>query len=46
MENYIEPIAKLISAFTKLPSVGPKTAQRYALALLNMSDEQVSDFAR
>lgn len=43
--DYIEPIAKLINEFSKLPSVGQKTAQRYALKVLNMTDEQVRTFA-
>ena len=44
--DYIEPIARLINEFSKLPSVGQKTAQRYALRVLGMTDEQVRDFAR
>lgn len=43
--DYIEPIAKLINEFSKLPSVGQKTAQRYALKVLNMTDEQARAFA-
>jgi recombination protein RecR len=37
--KYIAPLAKLIASFTKLPSVGEKTAARYAYAVLNFSDE-------
>ena len=37
--SFIEPIAKLISALTKLPGVGPKTAQRYAYSIINMGRE-------
>lgn len=44
--DYIEPIARLINEFSKLPSVGQKTAQRYALKVLGMTDEQVRDFAQ
>lgn len=33
--KYIEPLAKLIAELTKLPSVGEKTAARYAYSLLN-----------
>ncbi len=46
MEDYIDPIAKLINEFTKLPAVGNKTAQRYALKVLNMPIEQVENFAK
>lgn len=46
MRNHIEPIARLIGAFQKLPGVGQKTAQRYALKVVNMSDADVQDFAQ
>ena len=45
MKNHIEPIARLIGAFQKLPGVGQKTAQRYALKVINMSDADVKEFA-
>ena len=45
MPNYIEPIEKLIRQFTKLPGVGGKTAQRYALTVLSMTDEEAKAFA-
>ena len=45
MPSYIEPIEKLISQFCKLPGVGAKTAQRYALTVLAMSDEEAHEFA-
>ena len=45
MKNHIEPIARLIGAFQKLPGVGQKTAQRYALKVINMSDSDVREFA-
>lgn len=45
MQNYIEPIEKLIHQFTKLPGVGGKTAQRYALTVLAMSQEEAESFA-
>jgi recombination protein RecR len=38
--NYIEPIAKLIAALSKLPGVGAKTAQRYAYSIINMNKEE------
>ncbi len=43
--EYIDSLQKLIAEFTKLPSVGRKTAQRFAYAVLNMSDEDVQRFA-
>lgn len=43
--QYIEPLAKLIAEFGKLPSVGQKTAARYAYALLNWSDEEIEKFS-
>lgn len=45
MPNYIEPIEKLIRQFTKLPGVGSKTAQRYALTVLSMTEQEAKTFA-
>lgn len=45
MPSYIEPIEKLIHQFSKLPGVGAKTAQRYALTVLAMSQEEAIAFA-
>lgn len=42
----IESLEKLISAFRALPSVGYKTAQRYAYGVLNMDTATVEDFAQ
>jgi len=42
---YPEPIARLIEGFTKLPGIGPKTAQRLAFYVLNMDDEDVYHLA-
>lgn len=39
--KYIEPLVRLIAEFGKLPSVGEKTAARYAYAILESSDEDV-----
>lgn len=39
--RYIEPLAKVIAELGKLPSVGEKTASRYAYALLNAPDEDI-----
>lgn len=46
MENFIEPIGRLINQFKKLPSVGAKTAQRYAYKIVNMPDEEAKAFAQ
>ena len=40
--RYIEPIAKLIAELGKLPSVGEKTAARYAYALMEAPEEDVA----
>ncbi|MHB1127694.1 MAG: recombination mediator RecR [Bacillota bacterium] len=37
MYYYVEPVARLINELNKLPGVGPKTAQRLAFHLLNVS---------
>ncbi len=44
--GYIEPIEKLIRQFTLLPGVGSRTAQRYALSVMSMTDEQARSFAQ
>jgi len=41
--KYIEPLAKLIAQLSKLPSVGEKTAARYAYAILNSPEEEVNE---
>lgn len=43
---YPEPISKLIEGFTKLPGIGPKTAQRLAFYVLNMEEQDVMDIAK
>ena len=45
MSEYILPIEILIEQFRKLPGVGRKTAARYAMAVLNMSEETVNGFS-
>lgn len=42
---YAEPIARLIEELTKLPGIGPKTAQRLAFHLLNMDKAAVRALA-
>ena len=43
--NQIDSMERLVNEFSKLPSVGKKTAQRYAYHLLTMSEEDVKCFA-
>lgn len=40
------PIASLIEAFSKLPGIGPKSAQRLTYYLLHVPQMQLSEFAR
>ena len=44
--EYTKPLAKLIEYFQKLPSIGPKTAQRLALHVVKMSENKVKNFAQ
>lgn len=43
--EYTKPLAKLIECFQKLPSIGPKTAQRLALYMVKMPEHDVENFA-
>lgn len=43
--NYPSTINNLIECFKKLPGIGNKTAERLALATLNLSDEVVTVFS-
>ena len=45
MADYILPLEQLIEQFAKLPGVGRKTASRYALSLIDWSEEQAQTFA-
>lgn len=45
MDEFIDPIGRLINQFSKLPGVGKKTAQRYAYRIIDMSDEEAKSFA-
>ena len=40
MFQYVGPVANLIAALSKLPGVGPKTAQRLAFHLLHASERE------
>ena len=43
--NQIDSMERLVNEFSKLPSVGKKTAQRYAYFLLAMSEAEVRELA-
>jgi len=43
--NQIDSMERLVNEFSKLPSVGKKTAWRFAYHLLTMSESDVKDFA-
>jgi len=45
MNEYILPLERLIEQFAKLPGVGRKTAVRYALSVIDMDRESVSEFS-
>ncbi len=46
MSNLAPPLERLISEFSKLPSIGKKTAQRLALHLLKVPSEQGAALAQ
>ncbi|MGI6102885.1 MAG: recombination protein RecR [Firmicutes bacterium] len=41
MPKYVEPISRLITELSKLPGIGPKTAQRLAFYILTMPRDEV-----
>ena len=43
--NQIDSMERLVNEFSKLPSVGKKTAQRFAYFLLTLTDAEVKEFA-
>lgn len=45
MDYYSSQISKLIEEFSRLPGIGPKSAQRLAFHLINMPKEQVRELA-
>ncbi len=45
MSRYAEPMARLIEELKKLPGVGAKSAQRYAIHILRASDEDAAALA-
>jgi len=46
LSHIIEPVARLINQFSKLPGIGHKTAQRLAFHVINMSEAEVEEFAK
>jgi recombination protein RecR len=42
---FTRPLAKLIEEFQKFPGIGPKSAQRMAFHVLEMSQDSVAEFA-
>lgn len=45
MSALVEPVARLIEAFARLPGIGPKTAQRLTYHLLRASDVEARTLA-
>ncbi|MFQ6070551.1 MAG: recombination mediator RecR [Candidatus Aminicenantales bacterium] len=45
MEEYAQPLSRLIEELKKIPSIGAKTAQRIAFYILSLSDEEVNGLA-
>ena len=43
---YVPPLARLIEALSKLPTIGPKTAQRLAYYLLRMAPQDAEALAQ
>ncbi|MFA5881133.1 MAG: recombination mediator RecR [Eubacteriales bacterium] len=46
MLYYAEPVARLIEELSKLPGIGPKTAQRLAFYILNRDPGEVRELAK
>jgi recombination protein RecR len=45
MSYYAEPLGRLIEEFSRLPGIGPKTAQRLAFHVLKMPQDKVDKLA-
>ena len=45
MQLLVEPVAKLIDEFSRLPGIGPKTASRLVFYLLRAPEEQAGSLA-
>jgi recombination protein RecR len=46
MQPLVEPVARLIEELSKLPTVGPRTAQRLTFFLLRAPEDQARDLAK
>ncbi len=46
MQEYTTPIAGLIEAFSRLPGIGRKTAQRLAFHVISMDGKEVTQLAK
>ena len=46
MQPLVEPVARLIEELNKLPTIGPKTAQRLTFFLLRAPEDQARSLAR
>jgi len=46
MRYYAQPLSQLIGQLSKLPGVGPKTAQRLAFHILEMKQKDAQDLAK
>jgi len=44
--RYAKPLAKLIEEFSKMPGIGPKTAQRLAFYILKNPPEEAANLAK
>ncbi len=45
MQDYAEPLQRLIEQFRHLPGIGGKTAVRMAFSVLSFTEEQAAEFA-
>ena len=43
--NYPQTIRNLIESYKKLPGIGEKTAERYALATINLDEDTLNLFS-
>ena len=43
--SYPSALSDLINSFKKLPGIGEKSAERYALSILDIKGEDVENFA-
>jgi len=46
MAEYIEPIARLVNEFSKLPGVGRRSAARLAYHIIEVSEEEATELAK